>query len=84
MKRIYITGMSGTGKSSVIERLQDHGFTAINTDYDDWCGLSILECRPEWIFSTSIQNPRSAFHPANTHQSNSISFYKVNRIKISA
>ena len=49
MKRIYITGMSGTGKSSVIERLQAHGFTAIDTDYDDWCELSILEGAPEWI-----------------------------------
>ena len=49
MKRIYITGMSGTGKSSVIERLQFRGFTAIDTDYDDWCGLSILDGEPEWI-----------------------------------
>ena len=43
MKRIYITGMSGTGKSSVIERLQARGFTAIDTDYDDWCEVSISE-----------------------------------------
>lgn len=51
MKRIYITGMSGTGKSSVIERLQARGFTAIDTDYDVWRELSILENGdgPEWI-----------------------------------
>ena len=49
MKRIYITGMSGTGKSSVIERLQARGFTAIDTDYNDWCELSISEGGPEWI-----------------------------------
>ena len=49
MKRIYITGMSGTGKSSVIEKLKARGFTAIDTDYDDWCELSILEGGPEWI-----------------------------------
>ena len=49
MKRIYITGMSGTGKSSVIERLQSRGFTAIDTDYNDWCELSISEDGPEWI-----------------------------------
>ena len=49
MKRIYITGMSGTGKSSVIERLQARGFTAIDTDYDDCCELSIAEGEPEWI-----------------------------------
>jgi len=49
MKRIYITGMSGTGKSSVIERLQARGFTAIDTDYDDCCELSISEGGPERI-----------------------------------
>jgi dephospho-CoA kinase len=49
MKRIYITGMSGTGKSSVIERLQARGFTAVDTDYGDWCKLSYLEGGPERI-----------------------------------
>lgn len=37
MARILITGMSGTGKSSVIESLQDRGYRAIDTDEDDWC-----------------------------------------------
>jgi shikimate kinase len=37
MKRILITGMSGTGKSSVIEALQARGFLAIDTDSDEWC-----------------------------------------------
>ena len=39
MKRILITGMSGTGKSSVIRELQARGFAAIDTDYGDWCEL---------------------------------------------
>jgi len=49
MKRIYITGMSGTGKSSVIEELRSRGFVAIDTDYDDWCELAALEGEPEWL-----------------------------------
>ena len=37
MARVLITGMSGTGKSSVIEALQGRGYRAIDTDEDDWC-----------------------------------------------
>jgi broad-specificity NMP kinase len=37
MKRILITGMSGTGKSSVIEELNRRGYPAIDLDADEWC-----------------------------------------------
>jgi broad-specificity NMP kinase len=37
MKRILITGMSGTGKSSVIEELSRLGYPAIDLDSDEWC-----------------------------------------------
>jgi RNase adaptor protein for sRNA GlmZ degradation len=37
MKRILITGMSGTGKSSVIEELKRRGYESIDTDSDAWC-----------------------------------------------
>lgn len=43
--------MSGTGKSSVIEKLQYRGFTAIDTDYGDWKELSQLDRISEWILS---------------------------------
>lgn len=36
MKRILITGMSGTGKSTVIQELAARGYTAIDTDEDGW------------------------------------------------
>lgn len=36
MKRVLLTGMSGTGKSSVIRELAARGFKAIDTDSDDW------------------------------------------------
>ena len=36
MKRVLLTGMSGTGKSSVIEVLAARGYKAVDTDYG-WC-----------------------------------------------
>ena len=35
MKRVLITGMSGTGKSSVVNRLAELGYRAIDTDRAD-------------------------------------------------
>jgi broad-specificity NMP kinase len=37
MKRILITGMSGTGKSSVIEELKRRNYEAVETESDEWC-----------------------------------------------
>lgn len=36
MTRLLITGMSGTGKSSVIGRLAELGYDAIDADQPDW------------------------------------------------
>ncbi|MCL4869067.1 MAG: AAA family ATPase [Anaerolineae bacterium] len=36
MKRVLLTGMSGTGKSTVIRELLRRGYKAIDTDYDGW------------------------------------------------
>ena len=36
MKRVLLTGMSGTGKSSVIEARAARGYKAVDTD-DGWC-----------------------------------------------
>lgn len=44
MKRVLLTGMSGTGKSSVIEALSDQSYRAVDTDYG---GLSELVAVPD-------------------------------------
>ena len=58
MKRVLITGMSGTGKSSVIRELAVRGYTAIDTDYGGWCvppdGSEPTDhlARPGWLWDT--------------------------------
>jgi shikimate kinase len=39
VKRVFLTGMSGTGKSAVISELAARGYKAIDTDYDGWSEL---------------------------------------------
>lgn len=36
-KVIYITGMSGTGKSTCLEHLHQKGYRVVDTDDDQWC-----------------------------------------------
>ncbi|MGH3149877.1 MAG: AAA family ATPase [Streptosporangiaceae bacterium] len=46
MKRVLLTGMSGTGKSSVIRELAALGYKAIDTD-DGWCER-LPDGRQQW------------------------------------
>jgi shikimate kinase len=39
VKRVFLTGMSGTGKSAVIAELAARGYKAIDTDYGGWSEL---------------------------------------------
>ncbi len=43
MKRVLITGMSGTGKSSVITKLAGRGYKAVDLDYNDYSELVELD-----------------------------------------
>ena len=36
MRRVLVTGMSGTGKSSALGALADRGFRTVETDVDGW------------------------------------------------
>ncbi|WP_264774859.1 AAA family ATPase [Deinococcus aetherius] len=71
MKRILITGMSGTGKTSVIEELSRRGFTAIDTDSDEWCEWTVGHevgsetSEPDWVWREDrmwhlLSEPREA------------------------
>ncbi len=48
MRRILVTGMSGTGKSSALERLRLLGFRAVDTDEGDWTEWSDAEGGYVW------------------------------------
>ncbi len=59
MTRILITGMSGTGKSTVIEHLADLGHTAVELDSSSWSEWAVppggdpaIEhtTEPDWIW----------------------------------
>jgi shikimate kinase len=36
MSRVLVTGMSGAGKSTVLDELRRRGHDTVDTDYDDW------------------------------------------------
>ena len=48
MKRVLITGMSGTGKSMLIRELAARGYKAVDTDSDEWS---------EWVTATGDFEP---------------------------
>lgn len=53
MKRVLLTGMSGTGKSSVLSLLRARGFKTVDTDYGGWTELVDVPGEPqskEWLW----------------------------------
>jgi predicted ATPase len=36
MARVLVTGMSGAGKTTVLEEIRRRGHTTVDTDYDGW------------------------------------------------
>ncbi len=50
MIRVLITGMSGTGKSTVIAELAARGYRAIDTDYDDWHEWVEVDGELDWVW----------------------------------
>jgi dephospho-CoA kinase len=43
VKRVLLTGMSGTGKSSVLSELRARGYKTVDTDYGGWSELAAKE-----------------------------------------
>jgi hypothetical protein len=36
MARVLVTGMSGAGKTAVLDELRRRGYLTVDTDYDSW------------------------------------------------
>ena len=47
MKRVLLTGMSGTGKSTLIGALAARGYKAIDTDTDEWSTWVAVPRQPD-------------------------------------
>jgi dephospho-CoA kinase len=43
MRRVLVTGMSGTGKSSALAELRRRGFETVDTDEPEWTEWSTQE-----------------------------------------
>ena len=50
MKRVLLTGMSGTGKSTVIAALAARGYKAVDTDDGDWHEWMDVAGEPDWVW----------------------------------
>jgi len=48
MRKILVTGMSGTGKSSALDSLGERGYAVVDTDKDDWTAWSEAEGGYVW------------------------------------
>ena len=81
MKRVLLTGMSGTGKSSVVRALTARGYKAVDTD-DGWCE-PLPDGRQRWregaigelldtedadvLFVAGCEENQVRFHPRFDH-----------------
>jgi dephospho-CoA kinase len=51
MLRVLVTGMSGTGKSTVLQELGDRGHRVVDTDTDEWSRWATLpDGSTDWIW----------------------------------
>jgi|SRR4051794_8233797 shikimate kinase len=66
MARVLLTGMSGTGKTTVLDELQRRGHITVDTDYDGWESPSgtwdegrmhqLLASNPDVVVSGTAEN----------------------------
>jgi adenylate kinase family enzyme len=71
MARILVTGMSGTGKSTLLTELARRGYQTVDTDYGDWERprgrwdesrmAALLEGQPDLIVSGTVENQGSFY-----------------------
>ena len=49
--RVFVTGMSGTGKSSALEKLGERGHSVVDTDSDEWSHwVTLPDGSTDWVW----------------------------------
>ena len=77
MKRVLVTGMSGTGKSTLLAELARRGYWTVDTDYGDY--FETVDGESLWIESRiddllSVDDPRGLLFIQGTTR-NQVAFY---------
>lgn len=62
MSKILVTGMSGTGKSSVLLELAHRGHKVVDTDSDEWCEWVNVDGEPDWVWREERMTALLASH----------------------
>jgi dephospho-CoA kinase len=51
MAKVFVTGMSGTGKSTCLQILKSRGYHSVDTDTDEWSiWVTQSDGSPDWIW----------------------------------
>lgn len=51
MVTVLVTGMSATGKSSVLGELGERGYRVVDTDAEEWCEwVDDVDGSPDWVW----------------------------------
>jgi dephospho-CoA kinase len=65
--KILVTGMSGTGKSTVLRELAERGHRVVDTDSDDWSEWVILsDGLRDWVWREAKMNQLLSGHRTGT------------------
>lgn len=63
MTRVLITGMSGTGKSTVLQVLAQRGHRVVDTDTDEWSHwVASPDGTPDWVWREDVMSELLAGH----------------------